>query len=157
MSARLLALWTVALSISMHHPTFGQSIGAELAYVNNVRGKLLGQLPDMVKARFTLHSPEFIWPVSKNTQHRLFVTLDREATYAFIAACDSDCSHVQLSVVNEKGASLISTPDVSPTVIVTGRLPASGQYAIELSVPGCKSKTCHAGILIARQSHETKQ
>jgi hypothetical protein len=69
--------------------------------------------------------------------------------YAFVAAC-ADCRTVQLGLIDGSGQTLGVTPEKTETVILAGVAPATAEYYIHLSAPGCEAQSCHIGFRVMK-------
>lgn len=59
--------------------------------------------------------------------------------YAFVGACDSDCTDVDLTIYGPSGAKIAEDkrPDASPSLWLFN--PEAGQYRVEVTVPTCNA------------------
>lgn len=74
------------------------------------------------------------------------IDLDRNKDYALTVVCDSDCSDVDMRVVDDNNAEVgvDVEPDDIPLVYITPRW--SGEFEIEVTVPGCTARRCTVGV-----------
>ena len=97
-----------------------------------------------------MHTPEAIEPIHREKAHRIRVDSKLGITYAIIAACDRDCAHVQISLLDQNETRLIQSPEKEPIVIISGTPATDGSYTAELHAPGCRMRACHAGMVVMR-------
>jgi hypothetical protein len=134
---------------------FGQATIAQVApadrdYVEDVRAKLGERREHLSSQGYRLHTPEAIEPIHRDKANRIRLSLKAGITYAIIAACDRDCAHVQISLLDQNETHLIQSPEKEPIVIVSGTPATDGPYTAELHAPGCRMRACHAGMVVMR-------
>jgi peptidoglycan hydrolase-like protein with peptidoglycan-binding domain len=131
-------------------PAMGQASTSNRDYVEDVRAKLAQEQQHLSGQNYRKEGAEIIEPLGRDKTKRVIAQFEAGRTYAIVAACDKDCSHVQISLHDASGALLVSSPEKEAVVIVSGAPVATGSYAAEVAVPGCKEKTCHVGIVVMR-------
>jgi hypothetical protein len=119
-------------------------------HIENVRVKLVREVQHLRESNYQQAGAEIVEPLARDRSKRFAVQLQAGWTYAIVAACGKDCSHVQLSLYDAAGALLVSSPAKEDVVIVSGAPIATGAYAAEVAAPGCSEKICHVGIGVMR-------
>lgn len=79
-------------------------------------------------------------------EHVVQVSLRGGQRYAFIGACDNDCSNIDLTLQDGSGATIDADvlADDYPAVDVTP--PADGVYTVRLQMRACTNAPCYVGI-----------
>lgn len=124
-------------------------------YQANVQQKLEKELEYLAGQGYERFGKNDVIAILKGGQQKIESPLRAGETYAVIAACDQDCTHVQLSLLSKAGQMMMKSPEVAPVVIINGSPPESGVYVIQLDVPGCNSKACQGGVALARLKPQT--
>ncbi len=95
--------------------------------------------------------PDAVVGLDPNGEHRWQVRLRGGRSYAFIGACDNECSNLDLILEDGSGAQIDSDvlPDDYPLVEVTP--PADGVYTLRIQLRACSIGPCYvAARLVAR-------
>lgn len=71
--------------------------------------------------------------------------------YMVIAACDNDCSDVDLVVKNEKGETVASDLSDDDVPVVIFKPEAEGRHTIEVKMYACSEEPCYFGFGIFRK------
>lgn len=119
-------------------------------YQTNVQQKLEKELEYLAGQGYERFGKNDVIAILKGGQQKIEAPLKAGETYAVIAACDQDCTHVQLSLLTKTGQMMMKSPEAAPVVIINGSPPDSGVYVLQLDVPGCNSKACQGGVALAR-------
>jgi hypothetical protein len=90
--------------------------------------------------------------VAAHTSKRYSVHLVSGVGNAIVAACDSNCDHVEVVLYDYQGKPLgPPTPDKQDLVIMKGNPQYSGLHEVEITVPGCHASECEVGIKVLLQ------
>jgi PAN domain len=117
-------------------------------YLEHVRSRLFREAASLEQQNYKAAQAAVI-EVTERAQIRRFVLrLEQGVQYAFIASCDQDCSHVALALIDGQRNVIAKTPETSDLVILGGAPPASGLYEAEITIPGCRERSCHTGFAI---------
>lgn len=119
-------------------------------YQANVRTKLNKEIEYLSAQGYERFGTPDVKAIFRGGVQKVEVDLKSGETYAVIAACDQDCSHVQLSLLDRRGQLIVKSPEAAAVVIVNGSPPDTGTYTLQLDVPGCSSKACSGGIALTR-------
>ena len=147
----LIAVSSLLLAVAVPgQPSSAQSPSPDREYVEDIRQKLGREVDHLRGQDFHQQGKELIAPIAAGAKMRYPLQLIEGMTYALIAVCDRDCDHVHLSLYDGNNAQLMQSPEKHPVVIINGTPTITGSYTAELEVPGCKTRTCHAGVVVAR-------
>lgn len=91
---------------------------------------------------------DVIVPMEPGRDHRWYVELNQGESYAFVGACDSDCSNVDIEVIAPGGGVVASDllPDDWPVANLTAT--ENGRYIARLSMIACEVSPCFAGARV---------
>jgi hypothetical protein len=89
--------------------------------------------------------------LSAGSEHRWQVRLSAGVGYAFIGACDNECSDVDLILEDENGVQVDTDvlPDDYPLVEVTPR--SDGVYTARIVLKSCSIGPCYVGARLLRR------
>lgn len=71
--------------------------------------------------------------------------------YVITGACDTDCSDLDLAVLDANGKTLIEDTATDDYPVVEFRPTASGQYTVEVEMYACSVEPCYFGFARFRQ------
>jgi hypothetical protein len=66
--------------------------------------------------------------------------------YVITAACDNDCSDVDVFIKNEAGETVVSDTEVDDYPMVTFTPTVSGRYTIDVKMYDCSTSYCYFGF-----------
>lgn len=95
--------------------------------------------------------PDTVIGLEQNGEHRIQVSLRGGRSYAFIGACDNECSNIDLILEDARGGVVGSDvlADDYPLVEVTP--PNDGAYTLRVQLKSCSIAPCYvAARLVAR-------
>lgn len=95
--------------------------------------------------------PDTVTGLELNSEHRLQVRLRGGRSYAFIGACDNECSNIDFILEDGSGAAVTSDvlADDYPLVEVTPQ--TDGVYTLRIQLKSCTIGPCYvAARLVAR-------
>ena len=95
--------------------------------------------------------PDAVTGLSLNSEHRWQVRLRAGQAYAFIGACDNECSNVDLVLEDGAGATIDTDvlADDYPLVAVTPS--ADGVYTLRIQLKSCTVAPCYVGARLVRR------
>ena len=123
---------------------------AEKQFIDHVKRALETEIQRPGKPTLQIVESGEIAGTGRADVRSLTVRLESRVQYRLIAACDQDCSHVELVLLDGQNAVLAKSAQTSPVAVIDKSLPNTGDYRLELRVPGCREKTCHAGLIVLR-------
>jgi hypothetical protein len=85
---------------------------------------------------------------SRSAPAHVVVPLTGGTQYVLLAHCDSDCSQIELSLINGQDVVLTQSAGQRGLTAVNGVPVADGLYEVVLAVPSCRERICHAGLAI---------
>lgn len=101
-------------------------------------------------ARYTViarSEEEEIAPVrSESDGHRVAYELEAGRTYRFQAACDQDCSDVDIEVLDPAGAQIALNVDFDNNPYVEVTPAASGSHVVRVWLAQCSVEPCYVGV-----------
>ena len=113
----------VAFVFGAQDRALGQS--GDSAYVKHVQARLLREATNLEGERYVAAQAAVIEVTERSQTRRFFLRLEKGVQYAFIAACDQDCSHVELSLLDGQRNVIAKTPEKNDVVILGGAPPVS--------------------------------
>ncbi len=119
-------------------------------YVDDIRSKLAYEVSHLEGQQYRRQGQEVIGVLARGGIKQVPLALDAGASYVFIAACDKDCDHAHVALLDPQGRRLVESSEKEPVVIIYGTLVTAGTYTAEMNHPGCKEKACHAGLVVMR-------
>jgi hypothetical protein len=125
---------------------------ASSASASGLGEKLQQEVEHLASSRFELTGNDKFQSLGKGEQMIMPVQLERDTTYAIVAACGEGCDHVEIALFDPTQNQLHRSPEVSDVVIITGPPQESGVHGIALSAPGCRQSTCQVGLVILKQA-----
>jgi hypothetical protein len=131
-------------------PTHSQSSPSDQRDIADVRRKLNGESEHLRGQNYRPLGAPQIEAVERGKRESFVLELVGNVTYAIVAACDPDCTHVIISLRDRQGRVLMQSPEQQNTVIISGTPQESGEYVAEVAVPGCTEEECYAGIVVLR-------
>lgn len=119
--------------------------GLITSYLNNHTGRMAAgwqQIPSV---------PDVITGLSTLQEHRWQVQLRAGQAYAFIGACDNECSDLDLYLENAAGGEVDTDvlPDNYPLVEITP--PVDGIYTLRIQLKACSVEPCYVGARLVRE------
>ncbi len=93
-----------------------------------------------------------IEPMGRADTRRYVLRLTQNITYAMIAGCADECSHVEMTIFDGERQQLSRSTKKANTAIFSGAPEKSGLYEVEITQPGCRKDQCQAGFLVMQQS-----
>lgn len=90
--------------------------------------------------------------------HRFIMDLVGGANYAFLGACDNDCSNVDIEVIDMNTGGVIANdmlPDDYP--VASFSPPANGRYMVRLLLQACTTSPCYAGVRVVTDQPQAAQ
>ncbi len=90
---------------------------------------------------------EHIGKLAKGERYERLMTLEKGELYVFGAACDKDCSHLRLRILDESGRVVGDERGNRPHVEVSPRW--TRQFRILVDMTGCREDECHFGVTLA--------
>ena len=116
--------------------------------IADVRRKLTREAERLQARNYRPIGEPDIGAVRRDTPESVVFQLTANVTYAIVAACDPDCTHVIISLRDKRSQVLMLSLDKRDTVIVSGTPQESGEFTAEVAVPGCSEDECYAGMLL---------
>jgi len=89
---------------------------------------------------------DVVVPMQPSTDHRFVVDLTGQTQYAFIGACDGDCTNIDIELIDMQTGGVVASdvlPDDYPVVQFSP--PANGQYMVRVLMQTCTVAPCYAG------------
>lgn len=95
--------------------------------------------------------PDVVTSLSPLGEHLWQVQLRGGQAYAFIGACDNECTDLDFYILDTSGREIDSDalPDNYPLVEVTP--PADGVYTLRIQLKACSIAPCYVGARLVRQ------
>ena len=124
---------------------------AEQEYVDDVRAKLDRETAYLSQKNFRSASGRIVSRLVRESRQSVVLRLEGQRTYAIVATCDKDCDDVRLSLWDGEGKLLSETSEKNDTVILNGAVENRGLYEARISIPGCRMKECHIGLVVFQQ------
>jgi len=112
-------------------------------------GTYLGGYQQQFAAGSSQIGADTIVPMQPGRDHRFLISLNSGAAYAFIGACDNDCSNVDIELIDMNTGGVVANdmlPDDFP--IASYRPNANGQYMVRLLMQACTTSPCYAGVRV---------
>jgi hypothetical protein len=112
-------------------------------------GQYLGATQQQFAAGSSQVGADTIVPMQPGRDHRFLVDLNGGAAYAFIGACDGDCTNVDIELIDMNTGGVVANdmlPDDFP--IASYRPTANGQYMVRLLMQACTTSPCYAGVRV---------
>lgn len=110
--------------------------------------KLLVEAETLAKRGFDSWGEPRIRTAARGASVREPLDLQTGTTYAVIAACNQQCSHVSLILRDPEGEVLTRSPEKHDIVIVAGPVTKTGRHEAQLTAPGCSERQCTVGIRV---------
>ena len=139
--------WFLLSVVSLVLPATAQT-AADRKDIADVRTKLSRELEQLRAQNYEHVDESDIELIERGKTESFLFQLKANTTYALVAACDPECTHVAISLMDSRGQLLVQSPERHHTVIISGTPQESGEYTAELSVPGCAEGECYAGLLL---------
>lgn len=93
-----------------------------------------------------------ITAIQPGTDTRWLVNLNAGTTYAFLGACDGDCTNVDLELIDMRTGGVVGSDMLADDYpIVTFTPPANGQYIARLLLQNCSVAPCYVGTRVVAQ------
>ena len=89
--------------------------------------------------------------IEKAGNVRVELQLDAKFEYAVVGACGTKCDHAHIELSSPSGP-LAQSPETQPVVILSGKVPTTTMYIINLSAPGCHEGACAVGLTIVHKA-----
>jgi hypothetical protein len=127
---------------------FGQA--EESASLSNLRDKVDQEVAAYASQNF--HPAAMLWArASKSRPARFAVRLLAGAHYALLAACDADCGGIELSLLDDRGTTLMHRAEQQPLTLMNGVPQVTALNEVVVAVPGCRERLCHVRLSILRE------
>ena len=123
-------------------------------HVEDVRAKLKREADYLGGQHYQAIAPAKVEMLTKEEHKGFPLSLSSGVTYAIVAACDEDCSHVEVALYDEEQRPLMRSPEKRAVVIINGTPAGSGLYTADVAAPGCQETSCYAGIILLQLSSE---
>ena len=123
----------------------------EQQFVDYIQGQILKEAERLAGDGFEPAHRAMIEMNRRSDLRRFVLRLEAGTTYALVAACDQDCDHVTLAILDEARQPMTATRERAGVVLLTGTPDRSGHYEVELTLPGCRERSCHTGLAILRR------
>ena len=120
----------------------------EQATAESVRDKMELQIEAFAAQSFQLATLAVSGRAGPKQPARAVARLNANTHYAFLAACDADCSQIVLSLLDGRGGVLVRSPAQADVAVVNGVPDRTGLYEIEIGVPGCRERVCHVALAV---------
>lgn len=117
----------------------------------DVRAKLAGEAKHLSARSYVQAKPPSIEVLKRNKSVSFTLQLNAGTTYAIIAACDTDCGHVAVALLDAKGQLLVESPEKHHTVIVNGPAAETARHTARVTAPGCREDECYVGLLLLQE------
>lgn len=95
--------------------------------------------------------PDAVTGLNLNGEHRWQVRLRGGQAYAFIGACDNECSNVDLVLEDGAGAAVDSDVLADDYPLVEVIPPADGVYTLRIQLKSCTMAPCYVGARLVRR------
>lgn len=146
----------VALFLSL--PAIGQRAGTEdKEYIDNVHQKLGTEIRALAAQSYSAEGPAVVKAVARNRPLAVPLNLAAGVNYAIVAACDQDCRHVSIELVDASNKVLAKSTEAHHTVLLGGSPEKSGPHTARVSLLKCSEQECYVGVMLARQGVPTAQ
>jgi hypothetical protein len=130
----------------------GSPAGAsDQRWVEQVQARILKEAEVLARDGFRPVMRARIDMTQRSDARRYVVRLEAGATYAMIGACDLDCRHVALEILDDQRQPMTASREEAAVVILSGTPDRAGHYEVELTMPGCRERNCHAGFVVMRR------
>ena len=111
------------------------------------QGQFLDQVQQQFAAGLSNLQDDVIVPMQPGRDHRFIVSLTGGTDYAFLGACDGDCTNVDIEVISMTTGGVVANDMLPDDFPVVGYTPdADGQYMIRLLMQACTRAPCYAGV-----------
>lgn len=92
---------------------------------------------------------QHIGKLTQGQRYERLMTLEKGEFYVFGAACDADCKHIRLQVLDESNRVVGDSQSSRPSVEVAPRW--TRQFRVVVDMTGCREDECHFGVTMAAQ------
>jgi hypothetical protein len=144
------ATFTRYVGSDVRLPVGGLGVDVAGPSAATVRDKLRREADHVAPQGFVPTLAEVVRDVRTGTWTGIRIGLSHGVEYAFVAACEG-CAKVGLILLDDRRQELARSPDEAEVVILNGPAPATADFEVALSVPGCVSDSCTAGMLLLRR------
>lgn len=123
----------------------------EQQFVEFVQSALFKEAEALTRQGFEPANRALIEMNKRADVRRFILRLEAGTTYALIGVCDQDCSHVTLTIFDDTREPMTASRERSGVVVLSGTPERSGNYVVELALPGCRERSCHTGFVVMHQ------
>lgn len=140
------------LSSYIIEPIFAaaQPSSAQPRSSSDVERKLRVERDALQSRRYEEMRPLVTEVIERGSALRRAFDFQAGSTYAVVAACDENCSHVQLTLHTPAGKILAQSPEQHHTVIISGPADETGAYKASVTATDCKKEKCTVGLQVLR-------
>lgn len=117
---------------------------------SNVEHKIEVELQSLFAQGYETWQAAKLEQVGPASSMRHPLELQAGTTYALVATCGGNCSHVALTLRDSHGAILAQSTEQHHTVILAGSAAHTGVHEVKVAVPGCADNKCLIGLQALR-------